>query len=486
MSVAIPSPAAETLAPRRDDELFSVRIAPIWKFVRSQPISFWLACAYLFIEYVRPQTRFPAIDVIPWGKTVVILGLIAVVMEHGLPRFRTIAGPLMVLFTVIVLLSSVFAFRSDVAFEEISLYLSWLLVYLVITNAITTEKRFFVFMLIFLLASFKLSQGGARSWAMSGFAWRDWGIWGPEGWFNNPGELGIQMCVFLPIAGAFVWGFRERWGRIKNLFFMMMPITALITIVGSNSRGAIVGACAVFAWWMLFVSRRVRTLMLLVVVVGGGYLLVPDEQIARFETAGEDGTSINRTTRWADGIEMMNANPVFGIGYANWYHYYSAYYPQRPGHGLSHNIFVEAGSELGYSGLITFLLLIGATFELNRRTRKIARRFGEDDRFLLAMGYGLDGGLVGYIGSGFWVTVLFYPYFWINLAMTVSLHLAARHKAAELQRLGAGASRGGHSAGGPSGRPPAVGHLPQSSRPTGREVGAAPGVVLPGGRIPGR
>ena len=44
------------------------------------------------------------------------------------------------------------------------------------------------------------------------------------------------------------------------------------------------------------------------------------------------------------------------------------------------------------------------------------------------MAYGLDGALIGYIGSGFFVTVLYYPFFWINLAMTVSLHTAARHE----------------------------------------------------------
>jgi hypothetical protein len=50
----------------------------------------------------------------------------------------------------------------------------------------------------------------------------------------------------------------------------------------------------------------------------------------------------------------------------------------------------------------------------------------EDLKFLYFLAYGLDGALVGFMVSGFFVTVLYYPYFWINLAMTVSLHESAR------------------------------------------------------------
>jgi O-antigen ligase len=41
---------------------------------------------------------------------------------------------------------------------------------------------------------------------------------------------------------------------------------------------------------------------------------------------------------------------------------------------LPHNIFVEAGAELGYTGLLAFISLIGVTFLMNYRTRKAARR----------------------------------------------------------------------------------------------------------------
>jgi len=116
---------------------------------------------------------------------------------------------------------------------------------------------------------------------------------------------------------------------------------------------------------------------------------------------------------------------MLGIGYANWADYYRKFV--NPRGQLPHNIFVQAASELGYTGLLAFLLLIAYTFVVNARTRKLARRLPQSD-FLFGMANGLDGALVGYLVSGFFVTVLYYPFFWINLAMTVALHKATKHE----------------------------------------------------------
>jgi len=65
----------------------------------------------------------------------------------------------------------------------------------------------------------------------------------------------------------------------------------------------------------------------------------------------------------------------------------------------------------------------------NYRTRTLSRRFLGNDRFLLYMAYGFDASLVGYLVSGFFVTVLYYPYFWVNLAFTVALRAVADREA---------------------------------------------------------
>jgi hypothetical protein len=47
------------------------------------------------------------------------------------------------------------------------------------------------------------------------------------------------------------------------------------------------------------------------------------------------------------------------------------------------------------------------------------------------MAHGFDGALIGYLVGGYFVTVLYYPFFWINLAMTVMLYNVTRRRAQE-------------------------------------------------------
>ena len=85
-----------------------------------------------------------------------------------------------------------------------------------------------------------------------------------------------------------------------------------------------------------------------------------------------------------------------------------------------HNIFIKVGAELGYTGLICFLLMIVFVFIINSRTRKVAKKL--ENRFFQYLSYGLDAGLVGYLVAGLFVTVVYYPFFWVQMAMTVALH----------------------------------------------------------------
>jgi hypothetical protein len=42
------------------------------------------------------------------------------------------------------------------------------------------------------------------------------------------------------------------------------------------------------------------------------------------------------------------------------------------------------------------------------------------------MAHGLDGAMIGYLVNGFFVTVLYYPFFWVNLALAVALQASTR------------------------------------------------------------
>jgi O-antigen ligase len=113
------------------------------------------------------------------------------------------------------------------------------------------------------------------------------------------------------------------------------------------------------------------------------------------------------------------------VGYENWLVVLGKFYPGT-NQQVCHNIFIQCASELGYMGLAVFIFMIAFTFINNSQTRRLASQIATKNQFFFYMAHGLDGALVGYLVSGFFVTVLYYPYFWINLAMTVSLREVAK------------------------------------------------------------
>jgi putative inorganic carbon (hco3(-)) transporter len=417
--------------------LFALRFRALWEFIKRQPTSFKLVCLYLFMEYVRPQQLYSVIAFVPYSKIIIVLAVLSFFLEGrafriGLPE------SMLAVFSISVLMSSLLAVFPDASYDQLSLYISWVVIYLLIANTLDTEERFLVFLLSFILYSFKMAEFGTRSWAEAGFHFRDWGINGAPGWFNNSGEFGIQMCVFLPIVVYFTRSLGQNWPRWKRYLFWAMPACAVMSIVGSSSRGALVGLAAVALWMLAKSPYKFRGLVATAVLAMGVYWILPAEQLQRLQNMGDDSTSISRTTLWSRGLDLMSENPLHGIGYKNWSPYMQLHYGSPL---LPHNIFIEAGAELGYTGLLAFVALIILTLAINYRTRRLTRHLPRGDRFVFDMAHGLDAALIGYLASGFFVTVLYYPFFWINFAMTVALYNAAVNKVRQSGPEAAGNAR---------------------------------------------
>ena len=396
----------------------------IWRaFLRQSP-SFWFLCLYLIIEYVRPQQIYPWFNFMPWGKVSLIGTIVLFFIEGRLPVARSPANWLMLAYTAVVVASSFMGVSPSVSWDKFYEWYYWLIIYFLIINLIDTEEKFFLFLLVYFVTNLKMSQSGFRSWAMDGFHFRDWGIAGAPGWFANSGELGVEMCVFFPMS---LYCFLALWKRMKRpvaLIYLFMPVSAALVILGTSSRGAQLGMAASIIWMLLKSKYKFRALISAAVFVPLLYFMLPESQLTRFRDAGDDETSVARLTLWRHGREITKENPVLGIGYGTWLVYYKANYD--PKGQLPHNIFIQNSAELGFSGFAVLLGLILMTFFLNHQTRALARRFGDRGILYERMGHGLDAALIGFMVSGFFVTVLYYPFMWINLAFTVSLNLVTK------------------------------------------------------------
>ncbi|MBS8238956.1 hypothetical protein DYI22_00375 [Marinobacter lipolyticus] len=403
-----------------DEEFYSLRVAPVWHHFKRESFAFWMICAYLFFEYVRPQSIYPAIDFLPWTQLVVLGALLGCFMDKTVRWVSSPVNVLLILFLLVILASSYLAYFPDIAFENIDKYYLWVVVYFLIINIVNSRRRFFIFVCIFLVSSFKISLALSMVWAKRGFSFTNWGLKGPPGFFENSGELAIQMLVFWPIAWAFCHVLKPRISRAWYWALMVMPVTAIMVILGASSRGAQLALIC----QLLIMNYRTLFQPKVFIAVALAFLMMwsflPQEQKDRFSSIGEDTTSRQRMLYWENGLDMIKDNPLLGVGFYNFAPYYEKYYPDDILIGkaeLPHNIFVQVGTDAGILGLVVFLGVIVIAL----RKAKGFRLMGCDGADEKLVGRCANLSLIGFLVAGQFVTVAYYPFLWIHLALLVSM-----------------------------------------------------------------
>lgn len=408
---------------------YSVNIKEIWKGLKQEPISFWLLCIYFFFEYVRPQSLYPVLDIAPWPQIFLILTLVTAILDKSVHWVSHIQNKLFVTFSIVITLSGYFAFDPWASWDYRNVMLTWFIVYFLVITIVNTERRLILFFLAYFLFNLKMAQHGVVSWVSRDFSFAGHGLIGSPGYFRNSGEYAIQMIIYGSLAIAFVAALKRYWSRYKKWFFYIAAATGYMAVIGASSRGAQLGLAAIGIWVVLKQRGGFKGLLFLIIASIVIYNILPDEQIQRFQEMGQDRTSLQRLTYWKIALEdVIPENILLGVGYHNWITYVEHLYPQ--GVGVmnrvqeSHNIYIQAASELGITGLLIFLFMIILAFITNARTRVLVKDL--DNKLIFYLTYGLDAGLIGYLVAGTFVTVLYYPFFWVQIAMIVSLYSVSR------------------------------------------------------------
>jgi len=403
---------------------------------RAESAALWFLCFYIFIEYIRPQSMYPVFDFLPWGQLAILACVASVFMTKNKSQKFIFMDFLFVTFCIVVVLSIIFAWRADESLKMWATFTSWALLYFCVISILNTPNKIFLFVLFFIIINLKMSEFGARSFILRGFSFTHWGVSGPPGWFRNSGELALQMGVMFSISLSVLLAFREYVVNKKRWWFLLIlfPGTALLAVIASSSRGGQLALAAVLLVFILKGPHLIRKLMIISALIFIVMQIFPDEQVERFSTMGEDGTSESRLVYWEVARDIIDKNPL-GIGYNNWSGYYaSIYQPDRNVEEI-HNSVYQAFVELGYHGGILFLIMVVVALIMNARTVKDSQVIGGVDGLAIgAIARGVNLGLLATIIAGAFMSVLYYPMFWLAFALTSALRQTARARLLEVNR----------------------------------------------------
>jgi O-antigen ligase len=394
---------------------------------------------YLSVEYMRLSAQYPFFQAIDVGKTIVVLGLLGWLIAPRVPGRRPavlLTDVAIILLSVAAFISACFATYKDPAWATLIDILRWVAIYFLIGRIVASSWRMRIFVFVLLLFNLKMAQFSIRSFhfakevGVSANYLAHIGVGaGSVGFFANAGDFGVAMAVVWPLAGMLLLGEKKLIPRLI-LLASFVGISGAIIVCGS--RGAVVGAgvAALVAWTRN--PRRLGSVLLFLLFIPGVYYVLPQASKERFESAlhwRNDDTAKARIEFWKAGLRMFEDHPILGVGPGGFpLNYYEKY--RTPGDWVgkweAHNIYIQALSELGLAGTIPVLLLLFGCFRLNFRTRKhlLEHGGGKPQDFNYFLSLGLDMALVGYMVSGSFLTVLYYPYLWIILGMSVGLYTA--------------------------------------------------------------
>jgi O-antigen ligase len=371
------------------------------------------------------------INVIPWGQVTIGLAVAAffILGERG-RGFHPMDG-MVILFTFWVFATIPFAWSPEFAIDRWASMASWMIMYFLVSHVVVTSRRMLLFWAGMMVVFLKMSQHGARTWALRGFSFEAYGVTGSPVWFQNSGEFAMGMVMFVAMSWCVLVAIRP---YVSGKFFWigaaLLPLTAIMSVLASSSRGGQIAGLVVIALLVAQSRLRFRALAMAAVVLAIGWAVLPPEQKARFAVMGsaEDETGQARLTHWGAALETIQDRPIFGVGYENWLPYYAT---QNPIFVQEiHNTFLEAPVELGIPGALMFFGMIAGTFVMNARTRRRVRPVaGPWGDIFNGMAKGLDISMVGLLVASIFMSVLFWPVYWMSFALSVALSETSRRMA---------------------------------------------------------
>jgi O-antigen ligase len=168
------------------------------------------------------------------------------------------------------------------------------------------------------------------------------------GLINDPNDFGQLLVCVIPLLFIF-WRPKK---TLKNIAFVALPVGALlIGIYLTHSRGALLALIAI----MIVASRkRIGTLPALLIAA-----VVFVAAMSLNFTGGRDisaSAGADRTILWGDGLQMLKAHPLFGVGLGSFIDYCDC------GH-TAHNSLVVCAAELGLFGLFFWCMFLFSTMK---------------------------------------------------------------------------------------------------------------------------
>ncbi len=298
--------------------------------------------------------------------------------------------------TGLIVISSLFAQNRPIALEEVILYLAYLSCFYMFLSFFKYKKQQVVFSYFITTVTVMLCLWGLVHFYL--FNLRIEKVYRLHSTFGNSNQMAGFLAMTISVYVGFL--FSRKFSRQTLLMLICILILMITTLLFTFSRGGWIatftGVSFILFVQVLFKKYRLKTLVsyafpaLLVIFV---FFISSSDLVNRFNTMTQDDTEVTlygRHLAWTGTVEMIQDNPITGVGPGNYSKAFRAYQP--PGlmdpYMFAHNDYLHFISETGV------LLIPVIIWMLYRLFLHGFQKIQNGDRQIRGITLGAMGGIV--------------------------------------------------------------------------------------------
>lgn len=390
----------------------------------------------IFLEYVRPGSYLPVIDILHLNSLVPLSVLVAtvfhksVISEQELFRHRNVRWILF--FMSLLVISVLTAEVTEFSFKIFKVVLGFIFWFYIIIKLVTTESRMRALfgtyvvshVLLLLLNPEVVTNPEVRSYIHG------------NTFLGDGNDFSLSVVITLPMCLYLITGSKTIWTRV---FWLVCLGGLILGIVGTQSRGASVALACVFLflWWKG--RQKVIGLALIGVLIVGVVSYAPDIYFERMNTVvnyEEEGSAMGRIMAWKTAARMAMKYPIQGVGTGHFAVKLGTEFrpPEFGNRNLpwltAHSMYFLLIGELGIPGITFLLAMLIGNFAINNRLLQETRDRKSDLAALFLM---INACLVAFAVGGAFLSVAYYPHLYVLSGIWTAAYFIHKRSLAEQQ-----------------------------------------------------
>lgn len=375
-----------------------------WGFAFSFPFASVIGAATLFAWLISKEPKK-----IPWTPVTITL----------------------LLFTLWMTVTTPFAFNQEAAWYQWDKVMKIMLMTFVALSVMQSKKR--IILLTWVIA-LSLAFYGVKGGVFTVMRGGQYMVLGPPGSFIGTNtEIALALIMALPLLRFLQMQLKpeNRWGRWA---FTAAMVATGFAIVGSYSRGALLGGFAMLMFLWLKSHKKLLVGLILFIAVPPMLMFMPGKWVDRMhtiQTYEEDGSAMGRINAWGYAINLVKDRPLVGGGFECWTgDLFDRWAPDPSQVNDAHSIYFEVLGEQGIPGLVMFLLILYLTWKNGTWLIRTAKD-RPDMRWAGHLAAMVHVSLVGYAVGGAFLGLAYFDLFYSLVAMLVLTRCVLERQIAE-------------------------------------------------------